>query len=271
MDCNYCNDNVSMPFRCSLCSQKHCSKHRLPEMHECANLSLFNTDTYRKQKLAKSRVPRTVISVDSIGSGMGYGRGRGNYWSSGDRNKDVLYAGLLIGFISIMRFIFNLPLLVLPGVMIYSVFGMFSIYYVRRKSAKGYGLDTRFMFWPIGIALTLIFSLFRSFWILIGYFFIEGEGTLESRGRIGVISTFTSMGVFFISRILIEIFPFIEDSDLFVGFLIPSGIFLLISLLNLIPLWGLDGQYILAWEPKYYWPMLISTLLTVILFRGLIF
>ncbi|MCE7735316.1 MAG: hypothetical protein GPJ54_10595 [Candidatus Heimdallarchaeota archaeon] len=267
MECNYCKDNVSMPFTCSLCSQKHCSKHRLPETHECTNVGVYNTDSYRKQKLAKSRLPRNVISTDSISSGGGYGVGRGNYWSSGDRNKDVLYAGLLIGFVSIMRFIFDLSLVLIPGVMIFSIFGMFSIYFVRRRSAKAYGLDTRFMFWPIGIALTLIFSLFRSFWILIGYFFIEGEGTLESRGRIGIISTLTSMGVFFVGQIIIAIFPFMEDT----GFIIPSGIFLLISLLNMIPLWGLDGQHLLAWEPKYYWPMLITTLLSVILFRGVVF
>lgn len=267
MECHYCNDNVSMPFTCSLCSQRHCSKHRLPETHECANISVFDTDTYRKQKLAKSRLPRTVTSASSIGSGVGSRSGLGNFWSSGDRNKDVLYAGLLIGFISIVKSIFDLSLVLIPGVMIYSVFGMFSIYYVRRRTARAYGLDTRFMFWPIGIALTLIFSLFRSFWILIGYFFIEGEGTLESRGRIGVISTVTSIGVFFLNRILIGTFPFMEDA----GFLIPSGIFLLISLLNMIPLWGLDGQHILAWEPKYYWPLLISTLLSVIFFRGLVF
>ena len=176
---------------------------------------------------------------------------------------------MIIGLISIMnKLTFDLSFLIfILGAMTYSIFGMFSIYYLRRRSCRAHGLDTQFMFWPIGIALTLIFSIFRPFWILIGYFFIEGEGTAQARGRIGIVSTFTSIGIFFLSLLILALFPAMRVT----GFWIPSGIFLLISMLNMIPIWGLDGQYILEWEPKYYWPTLVSTILLVIIFRGFVF
>lgn len=263
MECTFCKDNVSMPFTCSLCSQKYCSKHRLPETHECANLGHFDTDTYRKQKLEKARVPRNAISASDISYGSAAG-GRGNYWSSGIASKDVLYSGLLVGLIALMPFLASnfSNVILLPGSILYSIFGMFTIYYVRKRTCQKYGMDTHFMFWPIGIAITLIFSLFGGFWILIGYFFIEGEEYGRSRGIVGIISTFTAMGIFLISYLS---FIFLPSLD-FLGIRVPARIFLIMALLNMFPLWGLDGQKIYEWEPKYYWPMLIFVIITLIIF-----
>ncbi len=36
--CSFCNEQVQMPFQCSYCSLAFCSKHRIPENHECARL-----------------------------------------------------------------------------------------------------------------------------------------------------------------------------------------------------------------------------------------
>ncbi len=36
--CDYCGENVSMPYECKRCSGEYCSEHRLPENHDCPGL-----------------------------------------------------------------------------------------------------------------------------------------------------------------------------------------------------------------------------------------
>ncbi len=33
--CGMCGDQVTMPFKCKFCKGLYCSKHRMPEDHEC--------------------------------------------------------------------------------------------------------------------------------------------------------------------------------------------------------------------------------------------
>jgi len=36
MKCKQCGEEVEVPFRCNFCQNYYCSKHRLPEIHECS-------------------------------------------------------------------------------------------------------------------------------------------------------------------------------------------------------------------------------------------
>lgn len=47
--CDYCGEEIDLPFHCKFCGNTYCSKHRLPEAHECAGL-----DEY-KEKAAQER------------------------------------------------------------------------------------------------------------------------------------------------------------------------------------------------------------------------
>jgi hypothetical protein len=38
VQCDRCGDDVYLPFRCSYCGGYYCSKHRLPEFHDCTGL-----------------------------------------------------------------------------------------------------------------------------------------------------------------------------------------------------------------------------------------
>lgn len=35
VSCKHCGESVEQPFTCSHCDQQYCSKHRLPEQHDC--------------------------------------------------------------------------------------------------------------------------------------------------------------------------------------------------------------------------------------------
>jgi hypothetical protein len=37
-NCDYCGENVELPYRCSYCRGTFCSEHRLPENHNCTEL-----------------------------------------------------------------------------------------------------------------------------------------------------------------------------------------------------------------------------------------
>lgn len=42
-ECHKCGDEVSMPYECNLCGDEFCSKHRLPEKHDCPMLDRGGT------------------------------------------------------------------------------------------------------------------------------------------------------------------------------------------------------------------------------------
>jgi hypothetical protein len=50
-----CEEEESLPFKCKLCSQTFCAKHRLPEQHDCPRVGIYQTDEYKKSKLSPTR------------------------------------------------------------------------------------------------------------------------------------------------------------------------------------------------------------------------
>ncbi len=59
-NCSYvgCEAEESLPFKCKLCSQNFCAKHRLPEQHDCPRIGVYQTDEYKKSKISSKQVER---------------------------------------------------------------------------------------------------------------------------------------------------------------------------------------------------------------------
>ena len=53
-----CMEGDSLPFKCKLCGQMYCAKHRLPEQHNCMQIGIYQTDEYRKAKLSTTRITK---------------------------------------------------------------------------------------------------------------------------------------------------------------------------------------------------------------------
>lgn len=256
MECNYCQDNVSMPYTCSLCSNKHCSKHRLPESHNCTNISHFNTDTYRKQKIEKSRLPMNTISIGETYRGSMYG-GRPGMWTSGNVHQDVVIAGLVIGFASVLRhFIDHRDLSVVLGAFMYGVIGLLLIFEWRNVFARRYAVATLFVLWPIGIAITIITSLTIFRFFLFGYFVNEDSDSLRSEGIVGIASTFSILIVYTLGKLLAHTF----DSSLVIGFSLASDVFFIFAIINILPFNFFDGKKIWDWNREYYILLIVSIL-----------
>jgi hypothetical protein len=47
-----CQEEDSLPFKCKLCNQSYCAKHRLPEQHDCSGIGIYQTDEYKKAKVS---------------------------------------------------------------------------------------------------------------------------------------------------------------------------------------------------------------------------
>ncbi len=59
-ECRDCGKNLPMPFKCKFCSDSFCSKHRLPENHECQGL-----EDYKEKKDEES----DEITYDAVREG----------------------------------------------------------------------------------------------------------------------------------------------------------------------------------------------------------
>lgn len=51
-----CDEEESLPFKCKLCSQSFCAKHRLPEQHDCPRIGIYQTDEYKQAKVSMKQV-----------------------------------------------------------------------------------------------------------------------------------------------------------------------------------------------------------------------
>lgn len=58
-NCSTCGDQTSMPFTCKFCEQSFCSRHRLPENHDCTGL-----ENYKKQSHEEGKIGYDVIKED---------------------------------------------------------------------------------------------------------------------------------------------------------------------------------------------------------------
>ena len=49
MKCYFCEEEITeLPFKCKFCQEFFCSKHRLPEKHDCEELKSYHTINSRK-------------------------------------------------------------------------------------------------------------------------------------------------------------------------------------------------------------------------------
>ena len=55
-ECSICGDEQRLPYTCSRCTLEFCSRHRLPEKHDCPSLSIPSADTkWFKEELSSRR------------------------------------------------------------------------------------------------------------------------------------------------------------------------------------------------------------------------
>ncbi|MFC6992715.1 AN1-type zinc finger domain-containing protein [Haladaptatus sp. GCM10025707] len=56
--CEYCTDDDDMPYRCKYCEGTFCSKHRLPENHQCLGVTSTSADSRRFESAFSAAVEK---------------------------------------------------------------------------------------------------------------------------------------------------------------------------------------------------------------------
>lgn len=63
--CDFCGEEVLLPFKCPFCSGRFCGSHRLPENHSCSNLPPRTPLGQGKSKIHKAE-PKGAPSISNI-------------------------------------------------------------------------------------------------------------------------------------------------------------------------------------------------------------
>ena len=264
MDCSYCGEKVAMPFTCKLCGKKLCAKHRLPERHECENIGHFNTSQYKIEKIQKAQEYREIKYTESSERTTGAPRlFNQSIWTSGDVGKNVIYGGVILSIVVILMFGLYSDWLLVTGAIILAPIQFYILYLLRRNYAKQFYLKTEFVFSPIGIAITLISSLFSFVILAFGFFYEEG-GEDETGARIGIRGIFTSYGIYLVGTFILYPLFLIFNLHIFTAIFFTSNLFFWLAIINIIPWRGLDGKKIYDWNSRTYWKILIFLILAYI-------
>lgn len=259
LKCQYCGQNVNLPFRCPFCGRYYCADHRLPEFHACQEIKRGAFASERPLKeLGKeieeilyeekpSKAFRLFHGISSLREIV--------HLSLGTLIVALVGVSLVLEdprFLSHRLALFSAMILVLT----------FILHELAHKfTAKYYGLWAEFRLSLMGVVITLI-SIFLPLVKIVspGTVVISGEAT---RGTIGKISLSGP-----IVNIILSM-TFLALSSLFnadiLGVLLAQGSFInaFVALFNLMPFSILDGVKVIWWN-KYFWTMsFLSSLMLV--------
>ncbi|MEM3784838.1 MAG: AN1-type zinc finger domain-containing protein [Candidatus Bathyarchaeia archaeon] len=264
MNCQKCQKEVFLPFRCPYCGGYFCTEHRLPENHECIGM---------ESARAPRKEPQTVVVRGQTPYEYTFAYSptklaKGTIHFSAKEAKHLTIAALLvmgIGFsIGILPNIYEKlesPLMLAAFSTVLTA--SFLLHEIAHKlNAQRNNLWAEFRLTFIGAILTLI-SMLPIFFKIIspGAVVVAGFADRKSVGKISLAGPLTNI-------VLSTLFSLL-------WLLYPNPIFLMgaafnawIALFNLIPFGMLDGFKIFLWD-KRVWvaAFAVSLVLTLISYR----
>ncbi len=189
--------------------------------------------------------------------------GLNRYFSLGSEAVDLVVAGIVAAFglagANLVGVIID-PLSYYGGIIIGAVVGLIVHEYGHRTAGLRVGCVSRFVLYPLGLVITLIFGILRSFgfWFtLIMPGFVATSCGYEISGRhIAYISYWgplTNIVLSLIARVLLFFTMFRCCYSFLYGFAEMNA---WLALFNLLPFYPLDGAKILRYSPAM-WIVLI--------------
>lgn len=240
VQCDHCDKEEYMPFRCKYCGGYFCSEHRLPEMHNCDG-------SYQQSR-------STTGSSQFTPTGYSYTptRRATRYGLFGETELRDLAIGLgvimLIPLSSNWRLLFTNPVLILSFLTIYAM--AFIVHELAHKfSAQMLGYWAEFKINQQGLMLTL-FSLISPLKIIApGAVMISNIANRDHYGKVAAAGPASNIGlglVFFAINLIL--------GNTYGGNLAANGMWInaSLALFNLIPLGMFDGAKIIKWS-KAVW------------------
>jgi len=262
MNCDKCQKEVFLPFRCPYCGGYFCSEHRLPENHECPNMELARTPKNEAQPVITQNAPFEPVSS----------RKRRIHFSTKELKHITIAAlivtgvGLSIGmFPQFYGTIGEDPTMLASFTIILTT--SFFIHEIAHKiTAQKQGLWAEFRLTLIGAVLTLVSMLPIIFKIISpGAVMVAGYADKNRIGKISIAGPATNIAL---SIAFLTVAFSLGETSTFTAILFFGAFFnAWIAVFNLIPFGILDGFKVFTWSKKI-WTLAFATslILTLVLF-----
>jgi Zn-dependent protease len=251
MNCDKCQKEVFLPFRCQFCGGYFCSDHRLPENHECPQIELARLPRNEQPQMATPRQGgyEYTVSYGPVQTAKARIRFSGKEISHLSV-ATVLVIGVGLSIFGIQtRFIGDYLTLVL-AVAVFTC--SFLIHEMAHKvAAQRRGLWAEFRLTVMGAILTLISTVSPIFKVISpGAVMISGHAGAEGIGKISIAGPLTNIALS--TAFLALAFPIVEYPSVAFALAVGAAFNAWIALFNLIPLGILDGLKIFVWN-KLVW------------------
>ncbi len=238
--CDYCGQEVDLPFRCRYCGGIYCSEHRLPEAHGCTGL-------YRGPKIDVE--PTWFETATASRPGL----------FTVQELHHLSVALLLVSMLPLLwlrRLLFRRPLVVLGGVAIFAA--AFLLHELgHRFTARRLGYWAEFRLSPMGVLITLLSYLTPLKIVAPGAVYVAGLPPLGDYGRIALAGPAVNIAQALIYMTLSQVTGGWLHLLLGLGAIINSSL----AAFNLLPLPEFDGSKILRWSWKMWLLALIASAL----------
>jgi len=273
MNCDKCQKEVFLPFKCPYCGGSFCSEHRLPENHECPNIELAHTQKSETQPVISQNQKSYEYTLEYAPFEPVSGRKKRIYFSAKELKHISIAAlivagvGLSIGMFPQFYGVIGEDLTLLAAFTIILTSSFFIHETAHKITAQKQGLWAEFRLTLIGAALTLISMLPIIFKIISpGAVMVAGYADKSRIGKISIAGPATNI---VLSIAFLTIAFSLADTSTFAAILFFGAFFnAWIAVFNLIPFGILDGFKVFMWSKKI-WALAFATslILTLVLFR----
>ncbi|MDP6457853.1 MAG: AN1-type zinc finger domain-containing protein [Candidatus Bathyarchaeota archaeon] len=240
--CDRCNKDEVLPFRCNYCSGYYCSKHRLPEFHECIGI-------YQQRPVANWSRGSAEPDTDYVFPGTRNRSGMRNLFRFSEKEMQHLSISLfIVAAIPLMSFWGIISQLPFIGVMAIMIFTMaFLLHELAHKfMAQRLGFWAEYRLNTIGLMITL-FSFFSPFKLLApGAVMIAGQMYGNDYGKISLSGPLTNIA----QAAVYIMFMWANPNESVVYQLARLGVIINsnLALFNLLPFGVFDGIKIIRWD-----------------------
>jgi len=261
--CEYCGEEVILPFRCSLCNRYYCPEHRLPENHNCP-------ESWRAR--APQPQPASALAPDkSYDYTVSYDPQPTTriFWFSRTELKHLTLSTLLVIGVGLSMLVWNQPLdpRTISLDRLLSLAAVFTSLYLlheiaHKLTAQHYGLWAEFRLTLFGALITLLSIISPIKLISPGAVVIAGPIDREVAGKTALAGPLTNLLLSIGSVALLLYFP---GSIAWYGAAFNAWI----AMFNLLPFGIMDGWKVFRWN-KLIWAVafIASLALTAFTFAG---